>query len=82
MVDVDFRAGCSLEGGMQLPYPDIIVSETCKVYRPAALSTIWKLVPQEPVTQDETGLRRNCASRRDRMCSATTVFIAPRRRHA
>jgi hypothetical protein len=50
-----------------------------QVYRPAALSTIWKFVPQEPVTQGETGLRRNCAALpANRMCSAITVFIAGR----
>ncbi|WP_154071637.1 hypothetical protein [Bradyrhizobium lablabi] len=45
-----------------------------QVYRPAALSTIWKLAPQEPVTQDETGLRRNCASRPAIVCAAQQPF--------
>jgi len=79
MVDLDFRAGCSLEGGIQPAVSGHYRFRGQQVYRPAALSTIRKLVPQEPVTQDETGPGRNCAAvPANRMCSAITGFIAGR----
>jgi hypothetical protein len=79
MVDLDFRAGCSLVGGIQPAVSGHYRFRGQQVYRPAALFTIRKFVPQEPIMQDETGLRRNGATLpANRMCSAITGFIAGR----